>query len=112
MKKQTSIKELAHDYFRRGQLNLVSPDSESAYIEAMNFAQEFISFDKEVPEIKKKRYDIIVKGKIQIKVNGKTKIKNYYEIFSIVPGITKEDLIEIVQQFGFTHWRPLFYKEK
>jgi len=106
MKKQTSIKELAHDYFRRGQLNLVSPDSESAYIEAMNFAQEFISFDKEVPEIKNKRYDIIVKRKI------KTKTKDYYEIFSIVPGITKENLIEIVHQFRFTHWRPLFYKKK
>jgi hypothetical protein len=70
----------------------------------MNFAQEFISFDKEVPEIKKKRYDIIVKGKI--------KTKDYYEIFSIVPGITKEDLIEIVHQLRFTHWRPLFYKKK
>ena len=37
MKKQATIKELAHDYFRRGQLGLVSPDSESAYTEAIKF---------------------------------------------------------------------------
>ena len=108
MKKQSSIKELAHDYFRRGQLNLVSPDSESAYIEAMNFAQKFVSFENEVPEIRKERYDILVKG--QIKVKGKT-IDNY-ELFSIVPGTSKENLIEIVQQLGFTHWRPLFYSKE
>ena len=102
MKKQTSIKVLAHDYFRRGQLGLVSPDSESAYAEAMKFSQEFITFKDEVPEIKKERYDIICKGR--------SNKKDYYEILSIVPEfVTKENLIEAIEQFGFTHWRPLFY---
>ena len=102
MKKQTSIKELSHEYFRRGQLGLASPDSESAYTEAMKFSQEFTTFKDEVPEIKKERYDIIVKRR-----SNKT---DYYEIFSIVPEfITKENLFEAIEQFGFTHWRPLFY---
>ena len=60
MKKQTSIKVLAHDYFRRGQLGLVSPDSESAYAEAMKFSQEFITFKDEVPEIKKDTYQVLI----------------------------------------------------
>ena len=54
MKKQATIKELAHDYFKRGQLGLVSPDSESAYTEAMKFSQEFVRFQTELPEIKEK----------------------------------------------------------
>ena len=62
MKKQTTIKELAHDYFRRGQLGLVSPDSESAYTEAMKFSQEFVRFSTELPEIKEKPYYIICHG--------------------------------------------------
>ena len=102
MKKQTSIKELAHDYFRRGQLGLVSPDSESAYVEAMKFSQEFVKFSNEIPEIKEKPYFIIVKGILNK--------KDYYEVFSVVPEfVTKENLFEAIKQFGFTHWRPLFY---
>ena len=102
MKKQTSIKELAHDYFRRGQLGLVSPDSESAYVEAMKFSQEFVKFSNEITEIKEKPYFIIVK----VILNK----KDYYEVFSVVPEfVTKENLFEAIKQFGFTHWRPLFY---
>ena len=102
MKKQATIKELAHDYFRRGQLGLVSPDSESAYIEAMKFSQEFVKFSTEIPEIMKKPYFIIVKGILNK--------KDYYEVFSVVPEfVTKENLYEAIKQFGFTHWRPLFY---
>ena len=102
MKKQTSIKELAHDYFRRGQLGLVSPDSESAYVEAMKFSQEFVKFSNEIPEINGKPYFIIVKGILNK--------KDYFEVFSVVPEfVTKENLYEAIKQFGFTHWRPLFY---
>ena len=103
MKKQATIKELAHDYFRRGQLGLVSPDSESAYAEAMKFSQEFVRFRTEIPEIKEKPYYIICRGIIN---NRDT----YYEIFSVVPEfVTKENLFEAIKQFNFTHWRPLFY---
>ena len=102
MKKQATIKELAHDYFRRGQLGLVSPDSESAYVEAMKFSQDFIRFSTEIPEIKENPYFIIVKGILNK--------KDYYEVFSVVPEfVTKENLYEAIKQFGFTHWRPLFY---
>ena len=102
MKKQTSIKELAHDYFRRGQLGLVSPDSESAYLEAMKFSQEFVRFSTEIPEIKEKPYFIIAKGILNK--------KDYYEVFSVVPEfVTKGNLYEAIKEFGFTHWRPLFY---
>ena len=103
MKKQSTIKELSHDYFRRGQLGLVSPDSESAYAEAMKFSQEFVRFQTEIPEIKEKPYYIICRGVLN---NRKT----YYEIFSVVPEfVTKENLFEAITQFRFTHWRPLFY---
>lgn len=103
MKKQQQLKELAHDYFRRGQLGLVSTDSESAFTEAMKFSQEFVRFSTELPEIKEKPYYIICRGVIN---NRKT----YYEIFSVVPEFaTKENLLEAIKQFRFTHWRPLFY---
>ena len=103
MKKQSTIKELAHDCFRRWQLGLVSPDSESAYVEAMKFSQEFIRFSTELPEIKSKPYYIIVHSSILNK-------RKYYEVFSVVPEfVTKENLFEAIKEFGFTHWRPLFY---
>lgn len=45
-----SIKEAAHEYFRRAQLHIAPAGSECGFVAGVEFAQQMISFDEEKPE--------------------------------------------------------------
>lgn len=46
-----TIKEAAHEYFRKAQLGLENPGSESGFIAGVKFTQRWISVEEELPEI-------------------------------------------------------------
>ena len=86
-----TIKEAAHEYFRKAQLGLENPGSESGFIAGVEFAQRWISVEDELPSIGD---HILIKLK-----RDKLKI---WRIFN-------EDDRILVSNYA-THWRPIELK--
>ena len=55
-----TIKEAAHEYFRRAQLHLAPAGSEYGFVAGVEFAQRWISIDEELPTVSQQ---VIVKLK-------------------------------------------------
>ncbi|MDR2291879.1 MAG: DUF551 domain-containing protein [Prevotellaceae bacterium] len=90
-----TIKEAAHEYFRAGQLGFKpAADTEAAFIAGVEFAQQWISVDKELPEV----------GQIVL-VSDKDK--------DVLIDKLCEDGTWLLHDFeDVTHWRPIELKMK
>ena len=55
-----TIKEAAHEYFRKAQLHLAPAGSEYGFVAGVEFAQRWISIDEELPPVSQQ---VIVKLK-------------------------------------------------
>ena len=100
-----TIKEAAHEYFRKAQLGLENPGSESGFIAGVEFAQRWISVEDELPEDENKESDFSV-CVLAKDMHGKTMSAYYHfqkrSFYS--NAFSKSELI------GITHWRPIKLK--
>lgn len=73
--------------------------SVESFTAGVKFAQEWISVEDEMPEIKDKRYQIHVKYKSGIDI---------YDTIAIEPSIcTKDNLYHILKEFKIAYWRTI-----
>lgn len=98
-----TIKQAAKEYANKNHFRFINNIEREVDIKAfeagVNFAQQWISVDDELPEIKNKRYQIHIKYKSGIDI---------YDTLAIEPSIcTKENLLEILNELNITHWRPI-----
>ena len=90
-----TIKEAAHEYFRKTQLGLENPGSESGFIAGVEFAQRWISVEDELPE---EPTFLIAK-----KLNGL--------VLGLFYNANKDFMYgEVIQTSQVTHWRPIELK--
>ena len=96
-----TIKEAAHEYFRKAQLGLENPGSESGFIAGVKFAQRWISVEDELPQ--EQGYYLVLKiplfrGNCNVVVAefGKNNTFYYQRTNSTIENVT--------------HWRPIELK--
>lgn len=94
-----AAKEFAESEIMETYDSIIEELKRISFIHGAKFAQQWISVEDELPEIKNKRYQIHIKYK-----NG----VDIYDTLTIVPSIcTKENLLEILNELNITHWRPI-----
>lgn len=93
-----AAKEFAESEIMETYDSLIEELKRISFIHGAKFAQQWISVDDELPEIKNKRYQIHIKYKSGIDI---------YDTLAIEPSIcTKENLLEILNELNITYWRP------
>jgi hypothetical protein len=97
-----TIKEAAHEYFREGQLGFKpAADTEAAFIAGVEFAQRWISVDKELPPCSDE--DILIKG---IDLEGREGIVDVGYMHEKTPRV--ENFVSLGGQLvNVTHWRQI-----
>ena len=95
-----TIKEAAHEYFRKTQLHLAPAGGEYGFVAGVEFAQQFypIERDKDGFTTEKQREDFY--NNFPILLNG------YYGLELI-----NEMTVDLdTPSYGYTHWRPVNLK--
>ena len=93
-----AAKEFAESEIMETYDSIIEELKRISFIHGAKFAQEWISVEDELPEIKDKRYQIHVKYKSGIDI---------YDTIAIEPSIcTKDNLYHILREFKIAYWRP------
>ena len=103
-----TIKEAAHEYFRRAGLHLEPAGSEYGFVAGVEFAQRWISVEEELPPIGE-----MVLTKME-KRHGDTWVQHYYSTATRLENQGEwQDVnwVDHSMSFGhITHWRPIELK--
>lgn len=95
-----TIKEAAHEYFRRAQLHLAPAGSEYGFVAGVEFAQQFHPIERDKDWFTTSKQDEEFQKNFPILVKGNYGIELVNELTS--------DLNR--QSYGYTHWRPVNLK--
>ena len=96
------IKEAAHEYFRKAQLGLENPGSESGFIAGVEFAQRWISVEEELPE--EQGYYLVI-APHSFPKNCNVVVAEFYEDNKTFYSESSDSPIT-----DATHWRPIELK--
>ena len=103
-----TIKEAAHEYFRKAQLGLENPGSESGFIAGVEFAQRWISVEEELP---REGTSVLIKNDfgyfgINVLENGIWRMCTVEKIAGLL-NLKEYELEKFAMP---THWRPIELK--
>ena len=95
-----TIKEAAHEYFRRAQLHLAPAGSEYGFVAGVEFSQQFYPIERDEDGFTTSKQDEEFQKNFPILVKGNYGIELLDELTTVLekPG------------HGYTHWRPVNLK--
>ena len=95
-----TIKEAAHEYFRKTQLHLAPAGSEYGFVAGVEFAQQFYPIERDKDGFTTLKQDEEFQKNFPILVKGNYGIELLDELTTVLekPG------------HGYTHWRPVNLK--